>query len=69
MPDHRVPPMPDPITPGSPHDQMRPSPDRLRRLADHLADDGDAEMADLVRRAADEIEQLRSAAPSSVTRP
>lgn len=57
--------MPDPTTPGSPNDQMRASPDRLRGLADGLDADGDAQMAELVRRAADELERLRHSSPAT----
>ena len=39
---------------------MRASPDRLRAFADHLDDDGDAEMACHVRLAADELDSARA---------
>lgn len=49
----------DPDPSDSPDDKMRASPQRLRRFAERLAAEGDAEMADQVRRGVDEIDAAR----------
>ena len=39
--------------PGTPEDKMTPSADRIRELADEIERDGERDVADAVRRAAD----------------